>query len=59
MKIAHPLSQRGHDLYETTPEATHALLKAERLPLNLWEPACGPGAIVRVLRGAGHQVAGN
>jgi hypothetical protein len=28
----------------------------ERLPHRLWEPACGPGAIVRVLRGAGHQV---
>jgi hypothetical protein len=55
MKIAHPLSDRGHDLYETPAEATHALLKAEKLPQNLWEPACGPGAIVRVLREAGHQ----
>ena len=53
MKIAHPRSERGHDLYETPAEATYALLKAEKLPQTLWEPA---GAIVRVLRGAGHKV---
>jgi hypothetical protein len=58
MKIAHPLSERGHDCYETAPEATYALLKAEKLPRDLWEPACGPGAIVRILRGAGHKVLG-
>lgn len=48
----------GHllNLYETPPEATHALLKAEKLPKVLWEASCGPGAIVRVLRGAGHEV---
>jgi hypothetical protein len=56
MKIAHPLSDRGHDLYETSPEAVYALLTAEKLPQNLWECACGPGAIVRVLRDAGHRV---
>ncbi|UPT91425.1 class I SAM-dependent methyltransferase [Bradyrhizobium barranii subsp. apii] len=56
MKIAHSLNERGHDLYETPAVATHALLKAEKLPQILWEPACGPGAIVRVLREAGHQV---
>jgi hypothetical protein len=50
------LSERGDDLYETPPEAVHALMRAERLPHHLWEPACGPGAIVRVLRGAGHKV---
>src|SRR3954447_7018341 len=58
MKTAHPLSKRGHDLYETPAEATRALLNAAKLPQNLWEPACGPGAIVRVLRGAGHDVLG-
>jgi hypothetical protein len=50
------LAERGNDLYETPPEAVRALLKAERLPLQIWEPACGPGAIVRVLRNAGHKV---
>lgn len=33
-----------------------ALLSCESLPLKLIEPACGPGAIVRILRAAGHQV---
>jgi hypothetical protein len=51
-----PLSERKDDLYETPPEAVHALLKVERLPRVIWEPACGPGSIVRVLRGAGYRV---
>ena len=48
----------GHllNLYQTPPEATQALLRAERLPKVLWENSCGPGAIVRVLRAAGHEV---
>jgi len=50
------LADRGNDLYESPPEAVHALLRAERLPHVIWEPACGPGSIVRVLRGAGHDV---
>jgi len=51
-----PLSERGEDLYETPKEATWALLKAERLPEHIWEPAAGRGAIVDVLREAGHTV---
>lgn len=51
-----PLKDRGNDLYETPPEAVHALLKAESLPNHIWEPACGPGSIVDVLRCAGHDV---
>lgn len=31
----------------------------EFLPGRLWEPACGRGAIVDVLRAAGHQVIGS
>jgi hypothetical protein len=50
------LAERKNDLYESPPEAVRALLKAEKLPLVVWEPACGPGSIVRVLRAAGHQV---
>jgi hypothetical protein len=53
---AHALAARRDDLYETPPEAVHALLKVERLPLRIWEPACGPGSIVGVLRDAGHIV---
>lgn len=49
----HALSERGHDLYETPVEATAALIEAEgdRMPHCIWEPACGRGAIVNVLRG--------
>jgi hypothetical protein len=52
----HPLQQRGYDCYETPAPAVHALLGIESLPLAVWEPACGSGAIVEVLRGAGHRV---
>jgi hypothetical protein len=52
-----PLAERRDDLYETPECATRALLAVESLPQGtVWEPACGPGAIVRVLRAAGHQV---
>lgn len=53
------LSERKDDLYETPAVAVHALLRAERLPRRLWEPACGRGAIVRPLRDAGHEVVGS
>lgn len=51
-----PLADRGDDLYETPDVAVHALLRVEKLPPIIWEPACGPGRIVNVLRGAGHMV---
>ncbi len=57
------LSERGNDLYESPVEAVHALLELQRsgdmpsLPSCVWEPACGPGVIVRALRGAGIDVA--
>lgn len=44
-----PLAERGMDLYETPEEATRALLAAEPLRNRVWEPACGRGAISRVL----------
>jgi hypothetical protein len=56
MLIRHPHSARGNDLYETPEVATLALLRNEPLPQTIWEPACGRGAIVRVLRNAGHRV---
>jgi hypothetical protein len=46
----HPLSVRAEDLYETPRVATEALLRCERIPLCVWEPAAGRGAIVNVLR---------
>lgn len=51
-----PLAERKDDLYETPPVAVKALLKVEEFRGNIWEPACGPGAIVDVLRKAGHTV---
>jgi hypothetical protein len=51
-----PFSIRKDDLYETPTEAIWALLKAESLPECIWEPACGPGNIVKVLRENGHHV---
>lgn len=51
-----PLRDRGHDLYETPPAAVHALIKAEPVPLTIWEPACGPGSIVTTLRDTGRAV---
>lgn len=53
---AAPLADRRDDLYETPDVAVHALMRVEPLPKVIWEPACGPGRIVAVLRGAGHLV---
>lgn len=53
---AHPVSERKDDLYETPDVAVHALLNVELVPDVVWEPACGPGAIVRELRAKGRTV---
>jgi hypothetical protein len=53
----HAHDERGFDLYETHPVATRALLAHEDFPRRIWEPCAGRGAIVRVLREAGHLVA--
>jgi hypothetical protein len=52
----HTHAERGDDLYETPACAVQALLEVEPLPTKIWEPACGPGAIVRVLLENGHEV---
>jgi hypothetical protein len=52
----HRLRDRADDLYETPPVATRALLRAEKLPTRIWEPAGGRGAIVDVLREAGYHI---
>jgi hypothetical protein len=44
------------DFYQSPPEATRALIAAERLPHGLWEPHCGHGAIAEILLDAGHAV---
>jgi hypothetical protein len=52
----HSHAERGLDFYETPPCAVEALLRAESVPLDVWEPAAGRGAIVNVLRDRGHTV---
>jgi hypothetical protein len=49
-------AERGNDLYQTPGCAVEALLRVEKLPHKIWEPAAGYGAIVRVLRDHGHAV---
>lgn len=44
------------DFYPTPPEATQALLDVERFDGLVWEPACGDGAISRVLEANGYRV---
>lgn len=51
-----PLSEHRGDCYDTPPVAVHELLKVEQLPHCIWEPACGTGNIVKVLRAIGHEV---
>ena len=41
------------DFYPTPPRATEALLSVEKFDGPIWEPACGDGAISRVLTQAG------
>jgi hypothetical protein len=50
----HPTMRRfvdkaGEDWYPTPAWATHALCAVERFEGAIWEPACGDGAMVRVL----------
>ncbi|MBK8197012.1 MAG: class I SAM-dependent methyltransferase [Acidobacteria bacterium] len=54
---------RGPELYETPANATRALMQAWPqffgVARRIWDPACGPGAILDVLHGAGHAVLGS
>lgn len=51
-----PSHEHRGDCYDTPVVAVRALLKAESLPTCIWEPACGTGNIVTILREAGHKV---
>lgn len=44
-----------NDFYPTPPEATLALLSREHFTGSIWEPACGDGAICRVLEQQGYR----
>lgn len=52
----HTYQERGDDVYFTPVEAVHALMKVEKLPAKIWEPAAGSGNIAKTLRAAGHTV---
>jgi len=45
-----PLRDHRDDCYDTPPEAVHPLIRTVCLPPVIWEPACGTGNIVKVLR---------
>jgi hypothetical protein len=51
-----PANRETHDFYPTHPAATRALLTVEAFDGPIWEPACGDGAMSRVLIEAGHDV---
>jgi hypothetical protein len=46
----------GPDFYPTPDWATYALIDNERFEGRIWEPACGDGSMVRVLRDTGRPV---
>lgn len=50
-------ADRDRDDFHRTPEwATEALLRRETFSHAVWEPACGDGAIARVVEMAGYRV---
>lgn len=51
-----PERRAPFEFYPTPPSAIRALLSAERFDGDIWEPACGDGAISRELVAAGYDV---
>lgn len=47
-----------NDFYPTPPPMTEALLSVEKFSKDVWEPACGDGAMARVLENHGYTVVG-
>jgi hypothetical protein len=45
-------NREENDFYPTPPEATRSLLRVEKFTGTIWEPACGDGAISKVLEAA-------
>lgn len=54
--IPDAVNRERDDFYPTPPEGTRALLSVEQFEGDIWEPACGDGAISRELEAAGYQV---
>jgi hypothetical protein len=53
------LKRAENDWYVDQPEATEALLRAERFSGSSWDPACGLGTIPKALRDAGKDCFGS
>ena len=51
-----PKNRDPHDFYPTPRVAIEALLNVEAFVGQIWEPACGDGAISRVLEERGYDV---
>lgn len=49
-------ARRGDDFYPSPPYAVEALCDVEEFTGPIWEPACGDGAISRVLQARGYSV---
>ena len=49
-------NRAANDFYRTPEAGTRRLLAKERFPGTVWEPACGDGAMSRVLQEVGSKV---
>lgn len=52
---ARGFAREEHDFYPTDPALTRALLHVEGFIGGVWEPACGDGAMSRVISARGHS----
>jgi hypothetical protein len=50
-----PIDRERDDFYATPRSAVEQLLDVEKFDGNIWEPACGDGAISRVLQERGYH----
>lgn len=51
-----PIDREADDFYATPRSAIEQLLEVEKFDGDVWEPACGDGAISRVLQEKGYDV---
>lgn len=54
--IGHGTNRVKDDFYPTPTNATLALLENEKFDGDIWEPACGDGAISKLLKREGYDV---
>ena len=54
--IGHGNNRVKDDFYPTPTNATMALLQREKFDGDIWEPACGDGAISKLLKLQGYEV---